>query len=221
MSFTPGNHVVTTSTPQQDAIVESIVHIHASCIVNDRTMATFVPPLSRSLMSERWHSFLSDTTSGKRVIIVHVSEIADRTYTHQDLKSPFSSSTEALASLLPDHWPTLSPTLEISGTITLSIPVDSQTGSFRGLVLNFFVSPLHRKRGIGASLMAELERQARDRGRWSLMLDTTVGTPAEKVYERLGWTRLGVVPDYGYRPTGNGDDVELADEVWFWKDLRK
>lgn len=69
--------------------------------------------------------------------------------------------------------------------------------------------------------MAELERQAWDRGRWNLMLDTTVGTPAEKVYERLGWTRLGVVPDYGYRPTGNGDEVELADEVWFWKDLRK
>lgn len=69
--------------------------------------------------------------------------------------------------------------------------------------------------------MAELEKQAWDRGRWSLMLDTTVGTAAEKVYERLGWNRLGVVPDYGYRPTGNGDEVELADEVWFWKDLRK
>lgn len=221
MSFTTGTHVITAATPQQDTIAEGIIHIQGSCILNDHTMATFVPPLSRDLMVKRWQSFLSETTSGSRIIIVHISEIADRTYTHQDLKPPFPSSAETSASPLPDHWPTLSPTLEISGTITLSIPIHSQTGSFRGEVLNFFVHPLHRKRGVGASLMAELERQAWDRGRWNLMLDTTVGTSAEKVYERLGWTRLGVVPDYGYQPTGNGDEVKLADEVWFWKDLRK
>lgn len=48
------------------------------------------------------------------------------------------------------------------------------------------------------------------------MLDTTVGLPAEKVYPKLGYTELGVVPNYGISPA----DGSLVDEKWFYKDLR-
>jgi hypothetical protein len=49
------------------------------------------------------------------------------------------------------------------------------------------------------------------------MLDTTIGSGAEHVYPKLGYTALGVVPKYGIHPlTG-----ELADELFFYKDLRE
>lgn len=53
-------------------------------------------------------------------------------------------------------------------------------------------------------------------GRWNLMLDTIAGMPAEAMYLKLGWERLGLVRDYGYSP----EDGRLVDEVFFWKDLR-
>lgn len=212
MSLQKGLHVLSSTTPQIDRVVRGIVYIHALCIVNDHTMATFLPPLSCDRMHDRWQTLHAQVAANQRIIIVHISDVADRTGSTEHLKSPFSTSTTDLP-ILPEN-------LEVSGIISLFIPI-TETGSFRGEVQNFFVHPLHRKRGVGAAVMAELERQARSQGRWNLMLDTTVGTPAETVYERLGWTRLGVVRDYGYRPTGRGDEVELADEVWFWKDLRR
>ncbi|MNL87635.1 Acetyltransferase [compost metagenome] len=34
------------------------------------------------------------------------------------------------------------------------------------------------------------------------MLDTATGEPAEAIYERLGWERVGVIPDYALFPDG-------------------
>ena len=50
--------------------------------------------------------------------------------------------------------------------------------------------------------MAHLEEQAREQGRWLLQLDTETGSPAEGLYLRLGWQRLGVLPDHAVRPYG-------------------
>jgi len=48
------------------------------------------------------------------------------------------------------------------------------------------------------------------------MLDTEKGSEAERVYPRLGWTRIGEIPGYSISPV----DRELRDEVFFYKDLR-
>lgn len=83
--------------------------------------------------------------------------------------------------------------------------------------------------------MEKLEEVGRERG-WTLlvslirslesfggssdvsqMLDIEIGSPAELVYPRLGYTRMGVVPRYGISPK----DGRLVDEVWFYKDLRE
>lgn len=82
--------------------------------------------------------------------------------------------------------------------------------------------------------MEALERVAVKEGRWNLLLDTTVGTEAEKVYPRLGYLKVGLVRSYGIQPEttnpmhggkeGRGlmyKPGELVDEVWFWKDLRR
>lgn len=54
-----------------------------------------------------------------------------------------------------------------------------------------------RRRGLGAALMRAAEGAARAAGKTLLVLDTAA-SDAERLYERLGWTRVGPVP--GLRP---------------------
>jgi len=58
-----------------------------------------------------------------------------------------------------------------------------------------------RRRGIGAALMRAAEDAAREAGRSLLVLDTASGD-AERLYARLGWTLVGIVPDYALWPRG-------------------
>ncbi|KIX08637.1 uncharacterized protein Z518_03294 [Rhinocladiella mackenziei CBS 650.93] len=191
VSLAPGVYLVTSSSPQLSAIIDGIVHIHASCILHDGTLATFLPPLSHAALYSWWEDRLKEVTEGGRQLIVCLSEISNRTAV-------------------------IEPQLEVSGVVSLNTPF-SQTGPFRALVEKLFVSPLHRRRGIARRVMARLETVALRLDRWNLMLDTTVGTEAEEVYPRLGYQKLGVVSEYGYSPV----DGRLVDEVWFWKDLRR
>jgi hypothetical protein len=50
--------------------------------------------------------------------------------------------------------------------------------------------------------MIALEDAARVDGKSVLVLDTVTGGDAERLYERLGWQRVGVVPQYALMPTG-------------------
>lgn len=59
-----------------------------------------------------------------------------------------------------------------------------------------------RRRGIGAMLMEAGEAAARAAGRTVLVLDTATGSDAERLYQRMGWQRVGVVPDYALWPDG-------------------
>jgi GNAT superfamily N-acetyltransferase len=65
------------------------------------------------------------------------------------------------------------------------------------------VASSERGRGIARALMAAAEREAARRGKTLLVLDTATGSPAETVYERLGWQRAGVIPDYALYPDGS------------------
>ena len=58
-----------------------------------------------------------------------------------------------------------------------------------------------RRQGLGAALMRAAEAAARDCGKTLLVLDTANGE-AERLYERLGWTRVGVIPGYAFLPQG-------------------
>jgi GNAT superfamily N-acetyltransferase len=59
-----------------------------------------------------------------------------------------------------------------------------------------------RGRGLGAALMRAAEEGARAAGKTLLVLDTATGSDAERLYLRLGWQRVGVVPDYALWPRG-------------------
>jgi GNAT superfamily N-acetyltransferase len=53
-----------------------------------------------------------------------------------------------------------------------------------------------RRRGLGEALMLGAEQLGRDCGRTLLVLDTVTDSDAERLYVRLGWVRVGVIPDF-------------------------
>ena len=72
----------------------------------------------------------------------------------------------------------------------------------RADVAKMLVMRSARRGGLGARLMRAAEEAARAAGRILLVLDTVTGSDAERLYERLGWVRVGVVPDYALWPDG-------------------
>lgn len=103
---------------------------------------------------------------------------------------------------------------ELAGYVVLK-DCGTATGPFRAEVLKLLVSPQQRNKGIARRVMQKLEEVAQAKGLTMLLLDTTIGTPAEHVYPRLGYTMMGMIPRYGISPK----DGKLLDEVWFYKQL--
>ena len=64
------------------------------------------------------------------------------------------------------------------------------------------VKTSERGRGLARALMGAAEAEAARRGKTVLVLDTATGSPAETVYEKLGWQRAGIIPDYALYPDG-------------------
>jgi GNAT superfamily N-acetyltransferase len=58
-----------------------------------------------------------------------------------------------------------------------------------------------RRQGLGAALMRAAEATARECGKTLLVLDTA-SDEAERLYERQGWVRVGVIPGYALLPQG-------------------
>ena len=72
----------------------------------------------------------------------------------------------------------------------------------RGDLMKLLVHRSARGRGLARLLMEAAETEAARRGRTLLVLDTATGSDAEKIYPRLGWERVGVIPDYAMWPQG-------------------
>ncbi|MGZ4339151.1 MAG: GNAT family N-acetyltransferase [Gaiellaceae bacterium] len=84
----------------------------------------------------------------------------------------------------------------------------------RAEVAKLLVHRRARGKGVGRALMERLEEEARADGKTLLILDTVTGRAANRLYERLGWTRLGVVSAYALDPDGS-----FCDAVFFYKHL--
>jgi ribosomal protein S18 acetylase RimI-like enzyme len=66
-----------------------------------------------------------------------------------------------------------------------------------------------RRRGVARALMERLEAEAFAEGKTVLVLDTVPGRAAERLYERLGWTRVGVIPGFALDPDGTDCDTAV------------
>ena len=99
--------------------------------------------------------------------------------------------------------------------VTLLIPARQPNAPHRAEVSKVLVHRRARGRGIGTALMEAVEQLALTHGRWLLLLDTHSGSDADRLYRRLGWQEVGVVPDHSLTPEG-----ALCPTTIFRKDLR-
>jgi GNAT superfamily N-acetyltransferase len=84
----------------------------------------------------------------------------------------------------------------------------------RGEIAKLLVHRSARRRGIAELLMAGAEAEARAEGKTLLVLDAVTGDDASRLYGRLGWTEVGVVPGFALYPDGRP-----CDTTYFWKAL--
>jgi len=71
-----------------------------------------------------------------------------------------------------------------------------------------------RGAGVGRQLMEAIEAAARERGLTLLWLTTHADTEACAFYEAIGYTQLGVMPNYSKRPDGR-----LAPGAFYYREL--
>ena len=101
---------------------------------------------------------------------------------------------------------------EVVGTVQV-VTNAPENQPHRGEIAKMLVHRRVRGTGLGEALMHAAESAARDAGKTLLVLDTA-STDAERLYLRLGWQRVGVIPGYALGPDGG-----LVDTVVFYKDL--
>jgi len=101
----------------------------------------------------------------------------------------------------------------VKGSVQL-VPCRKPNQPHRADVEKLLVHSTYRQRGAGTALMNALERNARDRGRWLLTLDTRSGSTADVLYARWGWQTVGRIPDYALDPDGTP-----AACTFYWKRL--
>ncbi|MDX3691833.1 GNAT family N-acetyltransferase [Streptomyces europaeiscabiei] len=89
----------------------------------------------------------------------------------------------------------------VVGTVGLVFP-DKPNSRHRAELVKLMVHRDGRGKGLGRALLATAERAAADAGITLLHLDTETGSPAERLYDRAGWTRIGTIPDYAADPHG-------------------
>lgn len=206
---------------KHENILPQLAQIHADCVLTDGTMASFLPNKDREMDMAKLLAFYQNRASQV--------DADTRAFALQ-----FTDDNEMeLAGFVSLSWAGASQTGPFRsevGTLLVS-PKHRRKGVARRVMEK--LEEVAREKGkelIVSGVLSSFDAHA---GYWRIvlfffpgscltpamsfqMLDTTIGTEAEHVYPKLGYTRVGVVPKYGISPkTG-----ELLDEVWFYKDLR-
>lgn len=102
---------------------------------------------------------------------------------------------------------------EIVGTVQVVLK-QPENQPHRADISKMLVHRKARKRGVGAALMRAAEDAASKAGKSVLVLDTVTGSDAERLYTRLGWQRVGVIPNYALWPQGG-----LCPTTYFHKQI--
>jgi ribosomal protein S18 acetylase RimI-like enzyme len=99
----------------------------------------------------------------------------------------------------------------LAGTVTLLLnsPLNQP---HRAEIAKLMTRVSHRGRGVAAALMRAAEDLAVQIGRTLLVLDTATEDGAAGLYEKLGFTLTGEIPDYALKPHGG-----LTGTLIYWK----
>ena len=101
----------------------------------------------------------------------------------------------------------------VCGTVQLILDLP-ENQPHRADVAKMLVHRRVRRQGLGAALMRAAEATALACGRRLLVLDTVTDGDASRLYERLGWQRVGPVPDYALFPEGG-----LCSTTFYYRNL--
>jgi len=102
---------------------------------------------------------------------------------------------------------------EVVGTVQVVLK-QPENQPHRADISKMLVHRKARRRGVGAALMRAAEKAAAKAGKTVLVLDTVTGSDGERLYARLGWQRVGVIPNYALWPQGG-----LCDTTYFHKQI--
>jgi ribosomal protein S18 acetylase RimI-like enzyme len=89
----------------------------------------------------------------------------------------------------------------IVGTVQVILDLP-ENQPHRGDVAKMLVHRRARRQGVGERLLAAAEDGARAMNRRILVLDTA-SDAAARLYERAGWRKVGVIPEYALLPGGD------------------
>jgi ribosomal protein S18 acetylase RimI-like enzyme len=99
----------------------------------------------------------------------------------------------------------------VVGTVSLLIGLP-ENQPHRGEVQKVLVAAAERRRGLGERLMREVESLAAALGKTLLVLDAVPNGSGAPLYDRLGWTRVGEIPDFALLPDGTPTPTRF-----YWK----
>lgn len=126
-------------------LIPYLAAMHASCITQDRTMATFLPPLSHEKLLSWWKERIAEVKDKKRLIMILLGRV--------DLTP---------GSRVKGH--------DVMGVVMMAMP-NTETGPFRGHVEKLLIHSSFRRRGGARTLMKALEEQALRLGKTMLVRD--------------------------------------------------
>ena len=102
---------------------------------------------------------------------------------------------------------------DLVGTVTLLLNLPPNQ-PHRAEIAKMMTRPSHRHRGVATALLRTAEDIAVAYGRSLLVLDTAADGGASRLYECLGFTLAGIIPDYALKPHGG-----LTGTMVYWKRL--
>jgi GNAT superfamily N-acetyltransferase len=101
----------------------------------------------------------------------------------------------------------------ICGTVQLVL-AQPDNQPHRADLAKMLVHRRTRRQGLGEALMRAAEATATACGKTLLVLDAVTGGDGARLYERLGWQRVGVIPDYALLPHGG-----LCSTTYYYREL--
>ncbi len=101
----------------------------------------------------------------------------------------------------------------ICGTVQLILELP-ENQPHRADLAKMLVHRRARRQGLGAALMRAAEDVARGCGKTLIVLDAVTGGDASRLYEHLGWVRVGDIPRFALMPRGG-----YCSTTYYYRDL--
>jgi GNAT superfamily N-acetyltransferase len=162
------------------------------------------PPVSEADLRSLAALLVDAVDSGAAVSFISVTQAEAEDWWRRQLANPASGSIQLVARDAEG----------IVGSVQLH-PSWAPNQPHHADVAKLIVHRRARRRGLGAELMAAVEREAAAAGFRLLVLDSKRGDAGERLYHRLGWTVVGTIPRFALDTDGR----TLHDTVVFYKEL--